>query len=163
MTTTLIVLCFSALTISLILLFSHSTQQQTQQTITSLSDLMTHLTTRTTTTLNSLSSDMADLAQRLTKDQATTFETLFLGREDQYQQERMLSENEQQRQPTPGIDTLEGLPTPVQEAILREQREEAQEAERREWQTVWPTRSDESEKDGSTGDQQLLEEFQNLP
>ena len=138
--TTLIV-CFSVgvillLTALLILFYRDSGKRMDR--------MMTFMETQTiqgNRTIQLASSDMADLVIKATADSNQTMTNLFLGREEQINRQLENDQLEKDKQPIPGIETLEGLPPNVAEALLREYEEQNP----REWQVVSPQHNNGSE------------------
>lgn len=145
MATTIAILLFSAATLTLLTFLFLSVLRQNRDTSREILTTMDQMARTLTTSTNMVSSDMADSVTRMMKEQQTTFETLFLGREAQYTSSVVQQNSENEKQQIPGIDTLDGLPTHVRESILRESMEDERQ-ERREWQTISGTPLSDSER-----------------
>jgi FtsZ-interacting cell division protein ZipA len=141
MATTILILCFSAAVIALVTVVLIHSQKESAATNQRVMDQMETMTRSNATTIQSVSSDMVDSVVKTQAESHQLIMDLFLGREEQIQVQQNYEQNEQEKRPVPGIDTLEGLPTSVQEAILRDSEEQRV----REWQTVLPPLSNEYE------------------
>jgi hypothetical protein len=140
MTTTILILCFSAVAITLVTTLSIRSQRTSERVMYRIMETLTDTNRITNTTTQSVSSDMVDLVVKEGQQTKKTMVDLFLGRELQVQQSESQSEPTE-RQPTPGIETLEGLPKNVVDALNREY----QESNPQEWQVVLGTPSNGSE------------------
>lgn len=130
MTTSILILCFSVAVILLLtalLIRGSQDSDKREQRMTAATERLTTIletvASQQATTMQKASSDTADLVVKAIESTNETMTNLFLGREQQIDRllERQNEENE--KQPIPGIETLQGLPKNVQDALMREEHE----------------------------------------
>jgi hypothetical protein len=139
MATTILIVCFSAVVIALLtILLIRSTQDSEKRETRILTSLE-----KQTDTLESIVRLQNVTTQTTSSDTADLVKNLVLGREEQYSKLLEQRNEEQERQPIPGLDTYEGLPQSMAEVLERERQEER---EPREWRVVLPTPSNGSEQ-----------------
>jgi type II secretory pathway pseudopilin PulG len=137
MTTLILVMCFSAVVLvllTIILIRSQSTSDEKQekreervfQMIGSQQQAMETLIRQSSTTAQTLSADMTETMRQALADQNETVKDLFLGREQDRSMFPAPESDETEREPTPGIETFDGLPKNMVEALRREDQETEQ-------------------------------------
>jgi len=123
MTTTILILCFSAVTLVLVMGYLARSTRQTERTNERTIRVMETLIRQSATTVQSLSGDLSDTVTKALRESHQTIVDLYLGREGPIPMVQTGSESE--RPLTPGIETYEGLPTNVVEALQREEAEQS--------------------------------------
>jgi hypothetical protein len=142
MTTTILILCFSAIVILLVMAYSTRLLRASNRTSERMAEktatLMETLIRQSSITTQTLSTDSAETV----KAAHQTMTDLYLGRDSIVSPQSESNQPATDKQLVPGIETLDGLPTNVAQAL---QREYSEEKEPREWQTVFSTPNNGSE------------------
>lgn len=130
MTTSILILCFSVVVIllltALLIRSSQDSDKREQRLLHQLetqTDMMEMVTRKQLMMMESASSDTADLATKAIANMNETVTNLFLGREQEINQLREQENGTTEREPTPGLETLEGLPRNIADALRREEHE----------------------------------------
>lgn len=136
MASLIVLMTFSFLVVILLVwILTHSNSEATNRE-DKLVSLISELTSRAAVTTQSLSTDTTELVTKALQDSNQTMLDLFLGREQERSRSQEQQNEMQERQPIPGIETFEGLPSNVQEALEREAAELDREITNPQWRTV---------------------------
>jgi hypothetical protein len=155
MTTLILVMCFSAAvcTLLVILLIRSNQDQGTrdERLVGMMTTTMETLIQKSSDTSQTISSDLATVVEKVSgnmteavskalADTNQTMTNLFLGREEQRAMSPEQQNEPNEKQPTPGIETFEGLPPRMIEALTREE-QDIQRLTAPEWTVVSPSPS----------------------
>jgi hypothetical protein len=140
MATTISILCFSAAAITLVTWLSIRSQRAAEATTRTVMAALSDTVRTQNRTTEMVSADLTELAGKEAKEAREMIVDLYLGRERGAMTADSPSTSSE-KQSTPGIETYEGLPNNVVEALRREQEEERP----NEWRVVSSTPPNGSE------------------
>jgi hypothetical protein len=115
-------ICLVLMTTILLMFLSY--RRSTEKTIHEANTRLSQQEQEISRLAHSVISATTEATTRLSESQQSWMATMYLGREQALGQNGITPEQvEQERQPTPGIDTLEGLPDQIASALRREAEE----------------------------------------